>query len=354
MGLGASIRAGTPGMADAELGAASQIEVYERAGETTTFALRLPVTANGSDLSWLEDARVGPGAVLGVYVTTPAGDACLVRGPVTGHAARLAHGGSGSYVDVLGADATITLDRVVRTRAWEGARDSDAVSAIVGEAGFAPDVSSTPAIHRAALRALAQSDTDLRFVRRLARRNGFLAWLTTDALTGLDTFHFAPPPVGGAAAATFVLNQAGSNTDAVDLRWDSERPSAVDAQQLDLLALTAMDSAGTAPPTTALGATAYGSVASGRTSRIVAPGDDAAEVKARAEGAAVEGEWFVHASLETTAAALGSVVRAHQVAEVKGLGGRHSGKWFVAAVRHVIDPTGHRMHVELVRNAWGA
>src|SRR5690349_10143813 len=106
MGLGASVRTGTPGTADADFGSASQVEVYERIGEATTYAIRLPVTALGDDLSWLADARVGPGKVLGVYVAQNGMDICLVRGPVTGHAARLAHGGAGSYVDVLGADAS--------------------------------------------------------------------------------------------------------------------------------------------------------------------------------------------------------------------------------------------------------
>ena len=355
MGLGASIRTGIPGTADADFGAASQVEVYERAGETTTYAVRLPVTAQDDDLSWLADPRVAPGASLGIYVAAPDGLVCLARGPVTGHAARLAHGGAGSYVDVMGADASIALDRVVRTRVWEDARDSDAVNAIVGEAGFSPDISSTPAVHRSTVRALAQCDTDLRFVRRLARRNGFLAWLTTDAVTGLDTFHFAAPPVAGAPTVKLVINQPGANTDALDVRWDSERPTTVDARQIDPLSAEDMDASETTSPTSALGGQRLlDLVQSPRTTRIVAPGDDSAEVKARAEGAAVEAEWFVQASLEATLAGLGMAVRAHTVVELSGAGSLHSGRYLVAAVRHLIDPAGHKMIVELVRNAWGS
>lgn len=355
MGLGASIRTGTPGIADADFDVASQVEVYERAGETTTYAIRLPVAAVGDDLSWLADARVAPGAVLGVYVATPAGDVCLVRGPVTGHAARIAHGGAGSYVDVLGADVSITLDRTVNTRVWNDARDSDAVAAIASEAGLTPDVTTTSAVHRTDVRALAQCDTDLRFVRRLARRNGFFAWVTTDAITGMDTLHFKPPPVGGSPAATIVISQPGANTEAVDLKWDCARPTAVDARQVDPLSLQDLDASGTGSPTTALGGKRLSDlVASAQTTRIVAPGDDSAEVKARAEGVAVEAEWFIQASLETTLAGLGAAVRAHTVLEVRGLGSLHSGRYFVAGVRHLIDPTGHRMVVELARNAWGS
>ena len=50
---------------------------------------------------------------------------------------------------------------------------------------------------------------------------------------------------------------------------------------------------------------------------------------------------------------LGAPVRAHTVVELSGAGSLHSGRYLVAAVRHLIDPAGHRMTVELVRNAWG-
>jgi phage protein D len=296
-----------------------------------------------------------PGKVLGVYVAQGAQQVCLVRGPVTGHAARLAHGTAGSYVDVLGADASITLDRNFRTRVFEDARDADAVTSIAGEAGFIPDVSSTQSVHRSDLRNLAQADTDLRFVRRLARRNGFLAWLTTDALSGTDTFHFKAPDLSASAAATLTINQAGANTDAVDLRWDCQRPTAVDAVQLDFANAENLDASGTNSPSQALGSQRLADVLpSPQSSRVVAPGDDSAEVKARAEGAAFEAEWFAQATLETTLAGLGVAVRAPSVVEVAGAGSLHSGKWLVAAVRHLIDATGHRMTVDLVRNAWGA
>jgi phage protein D len=343
-----------PGTADADFGVASQVEVYERLGEVTTYAIRLPVVASGNDLTWLGDARVLPGKVLGVYVAQSAGDLCLVRGPVTGHAARLAHGGAGSYVDVLGADASIALDRVFRTRVWQDARDTDAVTSIVSEAGFVPDVTTTQAVHRSELRNLAQADTDLRFVRRLARRNGFLAWLTTDALSGTDTFHFKAPPVDGRSEARLIVNQPSANVDAIDLRWDCQRPTHIDAVQLDLLSGSDLDASGTAPPTRALGAQRLSDVLeTSQSARVVAPGDDSAEVKARAEGAAVEAEWFVQATLETTLSGTGVALRAHTLVDVEGAGALHSGTWLVSAVRHLIDATGHRMTVDLVRNAWG-
>ena len=60
MGLGAAIRVN--GVPDTDFDAAALIEVVERAGETTTYTVRLPVTPRDGDLSWLGlewDAYVG-------------------------------------------------------------------------------------------------------------------------------------------------------------------------------------------------------------------------------------------------------------------------------------------------------
>jgi len=353
MGLGAAIRVN--GVPDTDFDGAALVEVVERAGETTTYMLRLPVTPRDGDLSWLSDDRIAPGADLGVYVATDDGEVCLVRGPVTGQQIRIVHGGAGSQIEVSGADAAAALDRAFRTRVWEGARDSDAVSAIAGEAGFVADVQTTDAVHRSGVRALAQCDTDLRFLRRLARLNGYLAWLSTDAASGTHTLHFKPPPLDGPASLTLTINQDGATTDAIDVRVDGERPTSVDARQIDPLSAEDIDASGTASSLAALGSQPIGSVLSGtRSTRLVAPGDDAAEVNARARGVAADSSWFVQASLETTLAGTGKAVRAHTVVELTGAGGRHSGTWFCAGVQHLIDATGHRMVVELVRNAWSA
>jgi len=60
------------------------------------------------------------------------------------------------------------------------------------------------------------------------------------------------------------------------------------------------------------------------------------------------------ATCETSFETLGVVLRPAQVVEVTGAGTRHSGKYFVTAVRHTIDATSHTMALELARNAWGA
>ena len=86
---------------------------------------------------------------------------------------------------------------------------------------------------------------------------------------------------------------------------------------------------------------------------LFAPVDDAGDLQARGAGLLVEADWFIQATCQTSLESLGGLVRAHTVVEVRGAGSRHSGKYFVAAVRHTIDSTAHKMDVTLVRNGWG-
>lgn len=340
--------------AEADLLAAELVEVYERMGETTTFAIRLAVSSVDADLSWLADTRLSPGSTLVVKVPTKDGEQCLVKGPVTGQQVHLVQGGSGSWVDVFGADSSITMDRKTQAQGWAEVADSDVVTSILGNYGLVPDVSATDARATENTHGIVQRDTDLRFVRRLARRNGCLFWVTADP-NGVQTAHFKRPPLDGTPGTALVINQEGANVQALDLRWDAERPTAFASAQLDLAGLAELDGTASRTPQTLLGAKGLQDITGDeRTGLLVAPGDDGAAVRARAEGALIEADWFIQATGETTLAAYGGLLRAHTVVELKGAGSRHSGRYFVAGVRHLIDSTGHRMVFELVRNAWEA
>jgi hypothetical protein len=39
--------------------------------------------------------------------------------------------------------------------------------------------------------------------------------------------------------------------------------------------------------------------------------------------------------------------------EVQGAGAKHSGKYYVTAVKHNIDAVAYTMDIELARNGWG-
>jgi phage protein D len=352
MTLGAAIAVG--GSVDDALASATWVEVYERMGQPTTFRLRYEVERGSEDFDRLVDARLDGGSVLSVLVAGEGGNQCLVKGPVGAQRIHFEHGGAGSYVEVRGADTAITMDREARSTLWSDVTDSDAVSSIVGNYGLVPDVDSTSAGHYEKKHTLAQRESDLSFVRRLARRNGYLFWVTADQ-TGTETAHFKKAPVGDAPAVKLAINQTPSALTAIDLRWDIERPTAVEGAQLDLNSLDDIDASSSGSSLGSLGSDDLASITGDtRSIFLAAPADDSGDLQARAAGALVDSEFFIRATAETTLASVHSPIRAHTVLDIEGAGSRHSGKYFVSGVRHTIDPGSHRMELELLRNAWGA
>lgn len=351
MGLGIAIAVnGTP---DAELAEATTVEVYEQMGRETTYRIRYEADISEGDLPLLVDSRLDSGSELSILVPVLGTTHCLVKGPVHGQQLRLQHGGAGSWLEVMGSDTSIVMDRETRTAIWADVTDSDAVTSILANYGYALDVQSTTAGHYENKHTLAQRDSDLRFVRRLARRNGFLFWVTCDHL-GTETAHFKRPPLDGKAASELVINLASPSIQALDVTWDVERPTSVVGIQLDLNNKGKLDGAVASTPQTILGNTSIKSITGDiRSAHLAAPADDAGDLQARGEGLLIESDWFVRATCQTSLQTLGALVRAHTVVELRGAGSRHSGKYFVSAARHTIDATAHKMDLTLIRNGWG-
>lgn len=351
MGLGITIAVN--GSADKELDRAASVEVYETMGKTTGYSIRFDVEISKGDIPLLADKRLDVGSELSILV--PMGDKthCLVKGPVHGHKIHLEHGGAGSWLEVKGSDNSIKMDRETKSVIWSGT-DSDAVNSILGNYGYTPDVQSTKAGHSENKHTLIQRETDLRFVRRLARRNGFLFWTTCDS-SGSETAHFKRPPIDESAAAELTINLESPTLQTLDITWDLERPTSVEGKQLDLNSKSNLDGAVNQTPQSILGDKGLKAITNDKRSvHVSAPADDAGDMQSRGEGALIEADWFIRATCKASPEQLNALVRAHTIVNVRGVGKRHSGKYFVSRVRHIMDAASHQMEIELLRNGWGA
>ncbi|MBP6440177.1 MAG: hypothetical protein KA259_01120, partial [Caldilineaceae bacterium] len=328
--------------ADPELADAARIEVIERVGAPTTFRLEYDVDISSGDLPRLVDDRFDPGALLAILAPDRAGAlSCLVKGPVHGQQIRLRHGGAGSTLAVLGADTAVIMDRETRTAQWADVADSDVVSAILANYGYRADVESTSAGHFTDKHTLIQRDSDLRFVQRLARRNGCHFWVTCDD-QGVETAHFRRPVLAGEPVADLTINLDNPNLEALDLRWDVERPTSVVSAQLDLNSLDIIDGSAARGAQTVLGDLGLPAITGDtRSIHLLAPADDAGDLQARAGGLLAEADWFVQVTCQASVHNVGIPLRAHTLVNLRGAGSRHSGKYFVAGVRHVIDAAAH-------------
>jgi hypothetical protein len=352
MGLGISIR--VDGAPDETAASAQTVEVTERVGQSTNYRLEYGLDTAEGDFPLLKERKLGPGSEISILFPFSDATHCVVKGPIYGQQIRFEQGGPGSSLTILGADSLIKMDRQDKAVAWSDLTDSAAVTSIISQAGFVPDVEATQAGHFELKHTLIQRETDLAFVRRLARRNGSLFWLSCDEF-GVETAHFKRPVLEGEAACDLVINLTDprSNVTSLEICWDVERPTKAESAELDLNSKS--DIAGTIErsPLTALGGSGLADiVADPRVTHVRAPVDDSGDLQARSEGAVIDASFFLRASGTTTLSALGKVLRSHTLVNLRGVGSRHSGLWFCSGVRHSIDPTEHRMEFDLIRNGW--
>lgn len=351
MGLGIAIAVN--GSVDKDLSQAVSVDVEQRAGAATQYKIHFDLDVNSGDFPLLTDSRIGPGSELAVIVPIDGKNNYLVKGPVTGQQVHFEHAGGASYLEVQGTDNSIKMDRESKAAVWSDVTDSDAVSSILGNYNLTPDVDSTQASHPETKHALIQRDTDLRFVRRLARRNGFLFWITCDE-QGNETAHFKSPPVSDSSATDLIINLANNTIESFDLSWEVERPSSVSARQLNLNDKSDIDGDAAKSSLNLLGSQGLADIATDTHSvHLAIPVDDSGDLQARGQGALMESGWFVRATCRTSVDTLKKILAPQTIVNVRGLGTRLSGKFLVAAVRHTIDATAHAMDIELVRNAWG-
>ena len=352
MARGVAIRVN--GAPDETATAATAVNITECVGQPTYFTLEYPFDTADGDFPLLKEGRLGPGSELAVFVSTGGTSECLAKGPVYGQKIHFSHGGSGSTLSVQGGDSLVKLDRENKAVAWADLTDSSAVSSILSQAGLAADVETTQAGHLESKHTLIQRETDLSFIRRLARRNGFHFWITCDE-SGVETAHFKRPALDGAPACDLVINLTDPrpNVTSLDISWDLERPTQTDSTELDLNSKSDITGAVQQSPLTPLGGVGFSQIASEpRTAHVSAPVDDSADLQARSEGTLIDASFFLRASGSTTASVLGKVLRSHTLVNVRGAGTRHSGVWFCSRVRHSIDADEHRMDFDLIRNGW--
>lgn len=331
-----------------DVGAVQEIEVLESLGETTRFRFRLPVTIADGDLPTLANPACDSGATVSVMAS---GD-LLVRGPVTGQRVHLSGEEETSWMDVVGGDRGLEMDRSAKITVWSPIRASDAVTAITAGYALVPDVTPTGTVFSPLGHELVQRGTDLSFCRRLAREHGYLFWLSTTSV-GVELAHFGPPPVSGAPTTLLAVHLDGAALDEIDLDWDSHRPTSVTAAGLDIGSLSTIDATVAASPLPPMAGSGLAAVnGGGHSTLMAAPGDDVSTLGGPARAVLAEADLFVRARATTTYARAGAVLHAHTLVHLDGLGRRHSGTWLVASVRHLVDAVSHRMECSFVRNGW--
>jgi hypothetical protein len=290
----------------------------------------------------------------------------IINGYVAGEQVIYDEVGGNSAIEVAGMDATMLMNLEEKVMAWP-LPDSDIAAQIFAQYGITPMVSPTLASISANEGTTTQRGTDIRFLRRLAQRNGYDCFVLPDPLTGADVGYFAPAGNDGGAPDAVLNVRMGPQTNVSEfkIRYDMTRPTTAIAMGLDAKTRTPSVfpalSAATPPPLAGLypsglpmgledavlrsfGPQSQPLILPAETGQFTAPG-----LAAATQAIVNRSSWAVMA--EGTVGPDVGVLRPGSTVNVRGVGLFFNGSYYVTRVNHAIDTDSYVQKFEAQRNA---
>ncbi|HEX8354679.1 MAG TPA: contractile injection system protein, VgrG/Pvc8 family [Pyrinomonadaceae bacterium] len=329
-----------------------EMEVEEDHRLAAAFRIKVVSTRGGDGLwRYLDDERVRLWNRLVVTVTADDEEHELVSGYVTHLRASIAPAEEGSHVEILGMDVTSLMALEEKLKDWPGKSDGDIAREIFQNYGLAAEVEETGVMREEAVNTTMQRETDIQFLKRLARRNGF------DCFVKGGRGYFRRPVLTDPPLAVLAAHFGEETTlTSFEAKADALRPTRVESHQLDVIAkepqVAAVEESGLRP----LGRDAALSLAppDGVESRLYvkhAVGTTVGEMKNLGGALVEEAGWFVEGRGEVDTSVYGAVLQARRLVPVKGVGEAFSGLYYLTNVRHVFGGERYIQHFRGRRNA---
>lgn len=343
-------------MRSALVDAVQEIVVETAIDLAGTVALRFGMapTTTG-DWSVLDDDPFRPLTPLGVGFSLDGGSPhTAINAFVTAQEASWEEGGR-SYLEVRGTDATVLMNLEEKVKAWENVSDSEMASSILGDYGLDPQVHTTDARLADPEGTTMQRGTDLRFLRRLARRNGFGVYVLPDAQTGADRARFEPPTLTGRAPTVLsVAMGAATNVAELQVRYDMIRPTTVVAAGLDTAKKATQSESATEVATKVMGKeSALSHLLDGGHSVVVRPFDTGALTTAELGpmAQAVTDLSSMAVVIEGRTGPDVGLLRPGQLVALRGAGRQYNGNYLLSQVRITAGPGRFEQRFTARRNA---
>jgi len=275
----------------------------------------------------------------------------LVNAFVTEHRVTYSEGGR-STLQITGMDATYAMNLEEKIKPWLNLPDSAIASVVFGEHAIIPRVDATSPVLTDPEGTTIQRGTDIRFLRRLARRNGFDCYVQPEPLSGLDVGHFHKRQLTGVPQAVLSVELGTeANVCNFSVRYELTRPTAAVAAGLDVLTKAPQPAVALMALEQPLGI--EGTLLRQFPPPVVRPADTGlrrtAELQRAAQAIVDRSTWSVIA--EGTVGLDVPVLRPGGLVSIRGAGRLYNGSYVLTRVRHTIKAGGIQQHFEAARNA---
>lgn len=296
------------------------------------------------------DTRVVLGAVLGVLPEP------LIDGVICHHQVTPGQTPGTSTLTVSGRDLSVLFDLEERNDKYENQPDSVIATRVIGRYaryGIVPLATPTTEVPLAVQRIPRQQESDLKFLRRLARRNGFVFHLepltlgTSRAYWGPEDRRSLPQP-----ALSYNLG-AASNVTSLSSNYDALAPVGARGSFVEPITKQSIP----IPPLPSLRIPPLAGLPSVprrftllRTAAHLGPVQAAAALLAATDRA----PYPVRLSGDLDTARYGHILRARRPVGVRGAGRTYDGDYLVKRVTHRIERGKYTQSFELEREGTGA
>jgi phage protein D len=205
--------------------------------------------------------------------------------------------------------------------------------------GLVPEVSSPPVIDVPQIdeRTPVQQLSDLEYLKEMARRHGYVFYITPGPTPGQNTAHWGPPQQKGNPQEPLSVNMGPyTNAERLNFRYDGLTPMAVTGSVQDRSSneVSTLGSSANSQTQTGQGGKELAYV---RQRRHREPGLNTAQAKGRIQGMADSSlSKAAIAEGELDAVRYGGLLWPHRPVKVRGAGKSHDGLWNVKSVTHLL------------------
>jgi hypothetical protein len=259
-------------------------------------------------------------------------------------------------LSVTGRDVSLMLDLEERNEEYPNQPDSAIAARVIAgyaQYGLVPQPAPTTDFPIQVDRIPRQQETDLRFIQRLAQRNGFVFYVEPKTI-GVNTAYFGPENRLSLPQAALTVNMGpASNVTSLGVSQDGMAPVATKGTFVEPFSKTSIPIPALPSlkvPPLALTPTPARRV---KLARETAQ-DNAAKAALALLAEVTNAPDSVAAEGELDAVRYGRVLRARRLVGVRGAGFTHDGVYFVRRVTHSIERGGYRQRFSLTREGTGS
>jgi hypothetical protein len=281
----------------------------------------------------------------------------LIDGLITDHQIHPSNEPGRTTLRVIGHDISVKLSFEDRNKTYRQQKDSDIVYNILSDADFMPRVTETNDTPSEAERIPTQQCTDLKFVRKLAQRNGFVFYVEPTDAPGFNIAYWGPENRQGEHQPALSMNMGPqTNVDTpINFHFNALSPSEPEISIIDpftKLAIQVPLPTSFLPALTGNPAPALRKVFSRDSANL-----SLAQALLQTFTSASATADTIEATGEVDAVRYGQALRARRLVDVRGAGQSYDGTYYVRQVVHDIKirPRGdYKQHFTITRDGRGS